>query len=469
MIKRIFTAVVLLALVIATLLTTPLLTTPLLATPLLAASSGDVALATPLFTMPSGDVALASPLFELPGQVVLTESLLAASSGDVALAADAGYKSHYASISNEGANKYKAIRITPEIYNNASVDLSNLRITANDEDIPYFIWGGSQTDFEVNTDNYSMTLINSYTKDDEFYFDYQLTQIPDNDIIATSINFSTANTGFAKDVALYGSYDNRNWEFIKNDTLYSVDDKSKLEISFDGERKFTHYRLRLANNLERISFNAVTLSCYKTLRTGSYFIETMTPEFSVEEENKITKISIRGLKNLRLAEIMIETDSVFKRWVSTPLGVGQELYNLTFSDASYTNTAITFERQLSYEDELLLEIRNNDDKPININGITTRYYADELVFEGKPNENYELRFGGDIPKNAPVYDIARYKDEILRGDIDHLVFKEIVILDNLEEAKNSDSIAYKTIFNVVIVVVAVVLGCLIIFKLRKKT
>jgi len=80
------------------------------------------------------------------------------------------YTTHHAYISNEGTNKYKSIRLTPEIYNNANSDLSDLRIKNNGEDVPYFIWGGSQSDFEVNTENHSMSLINSYTKDDEFYF-----------------------------------------------------------------------------------------------------------------------------------------------------------------------------------------------------------------------------------------------------------------------------------------------------------
>jgi len=39
-----------------------------------------------------------------------------------------------------------------------------------------------------------------------------LEEFPDEDIIATSIEIKTENSGFAKRVEVFGSYDNVNWE-----------------------------------------------------------------------------------------------------------------------------------------------------------------------------------------------------------------------------------------------------------------
>ena len=369
-------------------------------------------------------------------------------------------------VENSGTNRYKSIRLTPEIYHNANWDLSDLRIKdANGEDVPYFINSGQQIAYESGRQAYPMALINAYTKNDSFYFDYQVSDIPDRDIPATSIELATNNSGFAKNIELYGSYDNINWEFVQQDKLYSIDGAVKLSIEFAKEQKYTHYRFKLANNLERISFDSAILVCNYVLQERIYFIESIQPAFSVEEQEKRTNIKIEGLKNLRLAEITVNTDSMFKRYVSSSLGYSKELYKLTFNDTSYTDTTISFDRQTCWDDILTLTISNGDDKPISISGVTVKYYADDLVFAGGQSETYELHFGSAEIKAAPVYDIERYKQEILKGDIGRLDIKEIKYVEK-EEPQQFD---FRIIFNVVVVVVAIVLGVLIVIKLRKKS
>jgi len=369
---------------------------------------------------------------------------------------------HTAIIENEGENRYKAVRLTPEIYNNANCDLSDILIKdEHGENVPYFINSGNQTKYATDRPTYPMILINSYTKDNYFYFDYKVKNIPNMDIAATSIEMTTMSTGFAKNIEIYGSYDNINWEFVQRDALYSIDGKSKLDIEFTKTQKYTHYRFKLGNNLEKISFSSVTLICNYFTREKIYFVESITPDFSVEEKDKITYINIKGLKNLRLGEVIIDTDSMFKRNVSTPFLTSKELYNLSFKDAEYTDTAIPFNWRISKDDILVLKINNGDDKPINIKGIIVRYYADELVFEGGKSKKYAIHFGADGAKIAPVYDIERYKNEILKGKIDRLD----IILD--KTTKGPEQYNYKMIFNVVVVIVAAVLGLLILTRLRK--
>jgi len=381
-----------------------------------------------------------------------------------ALAADA--LRNTATIENNGESRYKSVRLTPEIYNAANSDLSDLRIKDSaGEYAPYFIRAGGGTEYETVGQTHPMSLINSYTRDDNFYFDYVISNIPNHDIAATSIELTTKNTGFAKHIEIFGSYDNIHWEFIQNDSIYKIDDKSKLNIEFNHLQKFTHYRFRLGNNLERISFDSVTLIYNFITQEDIYFIEEILPGFNVEEKEGITHIYIDGLKNLRLAEITIDTDSMFQRIVSAPFGVSKELYNLTFSDTTYTDAIIPFNRQIVHGDTFLLTIRNGDDSPISINEINVRYYADELVFESRGSDRYTLHFGADDTVNAPVYDIVRYKDEILRNDIDRLEITEIFFAEPIETPEPRD---YTLIFNIVVIIVAVILGFVILLKLRKK-
>jgi len=373
--------------------------------------------------------------------------------------------SHDAVIKIEGENVYKAVRLTPVVYNSANSMLSDLLIKdENGENVPYFI-NSSLQKTNSNRETYPMALINSYTKDDFFYFDYKMAFPRVSDTISTSLEFSTRNTGFAKQIEVFGSYDNINWEFIQSDMLYVVDSKSKLGVFFYRPQKYTHYRLRLANNLERISFVQAELVFNEEISEETYFIESFVPKFEIENEERRTKIIIEGLKNLRLCDIAIETDSMFIRTVSVYGGIKKELYNLSVNGTSYTDTALPLNRLVSQDEEFVVFISNGDDKPINITGITVRYFADELVFQGGTGDVYKLEFGVDLSRTAPIYDIERYKTEILKGPIDTLPLGAIVLAKPVPERSE---LPLKIIFNVLVTLIALVLGVLIVLKLKER-
>ncbi len=375
---------------------------------------------------------------------------------------------HTASIQINGHNKYKAVRLTPEIYNNANSDLSDILIKdSKGETVPYFINTGLQNGYEHN-ETYSMELINSYTKENDFYFDYKLSAMRESDTVATSLEFSTSNTDFVKIIDVYGSYDNLHWDFVQNDKLYDVDDKSKLEISFNKPQKYTHYRLKLGNNDEKIAFEAVNLVYSINSGEKNYFTERFNPEFNIEQRDKKTLIKIVGLKHLRLSEVTIETDSMFKRMANAPLVTGKEIYNLTFNNTTYTDTTISLDWQIPKDDIYVITINDNDDKPINIKGITVLYYSEEIVFEGNTSQNYTLSFGEDATKTPPVYDITSYKEEILKTAIDKAAIGAIIYDAEQENRENPNEKNYQIVFNIVVIGTTVLLGGLIIYRLKRK-
>jgi len=117
------------------------------------------------------------------------------------------------------SKKYKAIRITPKIYNNINANMADLVLyDENNEPVPYFINSFKEIKTETQK-SYAMKLVNSFVKDEYYYLDYALEEFPDEDIIATSIEIKTENSGFAKRVEVFGSYDNVNWEKVKEDIL----------------------------------------------------------------------------------------------------------------------------------------------------------------------------------------------------------------------------------------------------------
>jgi hypothetical protein len=376
--------------------------------------------------------------------------------------------SHEADIKIEGENRYKSVRLSPQIYNAATRGLSDLLIKNGDENIPFFI-NSSEGKTNETRETYLMRLINSYIKDDNFFFDYNLAFASDGDVIATSMEFATSNTGFAKSTDVYGSYDNKHWEFVQSDMLYVVDSKSKLEINFYRPQKYTHYRLKFANNLEQISFYAVNLVYSLEISEETFFIESFTPKFSVETKDKTTKVLIENVKNLRLCDLQIETDTMFIRKVRVNGGNEKELYYLSVNGTTYTDTVLPLNRKVSEDDIFTVFISDGDDKPVDIKSVTVRYYADDLVFQGEAfqrNEGdvYKLEFGADFKRAAPVYDIQRYKNEILKGPIDKLMLGDIVYV-KVEPAR--EPVSYKIIFNIVVSAIGILLAVLIILKLKK--
>jgi hypothetical protein len=247
------------------------------------------------------------------------------------------------------------------------------------------------------------------------------------------------------------------------------------DIEIEGENRYKS--LRLIPQVYNASHNklfdflikdsdgeTVPYFINSAMNEETWFIESQDPPFTVESENKKTKIIIEGLKHLRLCDMVIETDSMFIRNFATPGGVKKELYHLSINGALFNDTTLPLNRYVSRDDTYTVTVNDGDDRPITIKGITVRYYADDLVFEGRAGETYTLEFGTDSVKAAPVYDIGRYKNEILKGPIDRLSLGKIRFTEAVPEQK---SIFNKTVFNIAVILVALLLGVLIVLKLKK--
>ena len=369
-------------------------------------------------------------------------------------------------IENSGNKKYKAVRLTPEIYNNTNRNLSDLLIYDKDnESVPYFINSFTEGSSEFKK-TYPLEMINSFVKDEYFYMDYSL-KIPQNeDVIATSIKVGTQSTNFAKQIELYGGYDNIHWEKVQNDMLYDVGINQKLEISFDGVKKYIYYRFKIPNNLEKIEFNSVELSYNSIIKQKENFTADISPKFTVNEKDNTTIVKIAGLKNLKLNSITIETDSMFERKVTFDGSNSQMLYNLNFKDTAYKDTTLELNSYEVGNSAAELIIENKNDKPISIKKIDVEYFVDELIFDGSKGGNFNLKFGSNEVTTPPSYDIENYKQYVLKEGYDLLSIKEIKIQAQKPTQEQKD---YKWIFNIVIIAIAIIMGIILILKLKKNT
>lgn len=362
-----------------------------------------------------------------------------------------------------GDTKYKAVRLGTEIYNKANSNLSDLMLyDESDEVIPYFI-----NSYEINQNaseqRYPIKLIDTFVKDDFYYHDFSLAQKYTHDVISTSVTVESSNDNFAKNIELYGGFDGVNWEFVSNDKLYSVQDSKKLYINFAKPVKYTHLRFKISDSAERVSFKGGEFVYNQKLTSLDHFIQSEEVDFSIEEVEKETILTISGFKNVRLREIELVTDSMFKRNVRLEGGTGKVLYNLKFNETAYADTVLNADGFKSDKDEIRVIVSNGDDKPIKVEKILAAYYTDEIVFEYKSGQKVFLSFG-DAEKTAPPrYDIANYKDMVLSEKIDRLT---VSFIESENVPVPDVPKDYTWIYNLVIILIAVVLGVIFLLKLH---
>ncbi len=396
-------------------------------------------------------------------RIILSIAIFIVSSSMFVNAADFLYG---ADMKNHGEKNYKAVRLTSEVYNKLSENMADIMVFDNDnEPVPYFINSFNESRESIHK-SYELKLVNSFVKDDWFYYDYVLKDNVPSDVAATSIEISSSSTNFAKQLELWGSYDSTHWEKVQDDIIYNVDGSSKPEINFSGSKKYTCYRFKLFNNLEKVEFSTVTLNYDRTLRNKEYFIETLAPEYTSEEKGNTTVIKLKNMKNLKLNKVSLKTGSTFKRNVSFNGSVTKALYNLEFDNVKYRDLIIPLESYLNVKDEAEITIENNDDKPVEVSGVEVEYLVDELVFKGAETKNFTLRYGSNEINTPKSYDISNYKAQILTEGYDLLNIENI---NKVSASGNSEEIRinYKLIFNIIILIVAAVLGFIIIRKLKK--
>jgi len=395
-------------------------------------------------------------------RLIASIALFAALTSTVVYALNYSYST---SIENEGNHKYKAVRLTPEIYNKVGENMGDLELyDKNNEPMPYFINSYVESGIETKK-SYDMKLVNSFVKDEYFYYDYALKNTQNEDVTATSIELQTKNEAFAKKTEIYGGYDNVNWEKVQDDVLYSVDGNKKLEITFNGVKKYTYYRFKILNNLENISFSTVALKFNKTLQKKEYFIESTSPKFSTEGQGNKTVVKIEGLRNLKLSSITLKTDSIFKRNITFDGGASKVLYNLNFANTSYRDLTIPLGQNRISAATVEIVIDNKDDKPIKVSGIEAKYLDDELIFEGSKSSEYTLRFGNSGIQNSKSYDISNYRELILNEGYDVLSVK--AIKTEASNAAIKSQYDYKLIFNIAISIIALLMGIIVFLKLKK--
>ncbi|MGA2916558.1 MAG: DUF3999 family protein [Sedimentisphaerales bacterium] len=396
-------------------------------------------------------------------------------------------------LENKVAEYYRA-DITPEIYNAAKPDLSDIRIIdSNGSQIPYLITRAYDI---AERQEYSPKIINRSTDARKGSF---VTLDFGGQTMKNSIKVVTGGNNFRRAVKVEGSNDNvRFFILVKQAFVFAITDKNWSQFS-DVDLPLNDYRyLRITvtpmpDEKDNPSIQDVRAFKCENKPAGRMSVAMLCTNH-IEDENENSSIYEYdlGLCNLPVSEIKlsiedksfyrhltIEGRNVLKRRIkiagednrerfedvneSWYYLAGNAIYRYISADGKeQEKTTLPYSGAYRY---LKVTIKNYDDRPLKIRSASAQMIGHKIVFSVEDNAKPVLLYVGSESANRPQYDIG------------HKIYKPLdveaapAILGNIAEnplfGKTEPKLIpwtekHKSILLVIMAVVVLVLGLFII-------
>lgn len=361
---------------------------------------------------------------------------------------------------------YNAFEIPDHVYSNGN--LNSIRINNSEgEIVPYFI--KDYLEFIITKElQFDTKLIENYIAEDsrenEIYVFGIVNEISTSDAIVNTLSFDIDGDNYAKSFELYGSFDNLNWEYIDETTIYDVDDNLNTTIDIPA-KKFNYYKVIIINNLGEIDITSLQASYLLEDTRQKEMTRPLNTNYTIEELEKETHITISGVQNRHIQSIKINSDELYNRDVEC-LNTRTTLYNYDFSNVKISNNTIDLHGKYISDDEIEIIIYNEDNAPINIDDVIVTTFYEELVFEADGDSDYYLTYG-DKELDKASYDMEKYKSLILEEGYSYVTLANTVDSHVLEDDGDSMDKYYELLFNVVTVLIGVILAFIVLRNFNK--
>lgn len=357
-----------------------------------------------------------------------------------------------AEIHQVDSNTYYDIFIRPEITSKLNYKFSDIRIyDVDNNEVPFV------RRLEIDKDNTSQQLEMPFLENQHKISKKITSVIVDNQQYKQVDNLLLIieNTNSEVWLNISGSYDDKNWEILKENTRYQpeISDSLSTEVHIKNipTSKYKYYKI-LAYDYNTEVINVLKVYNFKFSDKERKFSEVQKPTFiqddtsetgktivniSFDEEQYIDKILFKISKPryyLRKAELTKKDSLTGKKIKLDYYDQKQKEFNLC-SDSS---NAIFLSRYKAKE--LFLVIDNNDDAPLEIFDIVAYQENEYFIAYLEEAKTYFLRFGN---KNLapPIYDLKFFKDKIPEKTAVVDVHKIIRLID--KDAENKKQIKIK--------------------------
>ena len=379
----------------------------------------------------------------------------------------------------ENQEEVKAIYLDEDIYRLAKEDLGDLRlIDENNNFIPYYIYNSFLSGNKAEYAEYEGKEALSFIKDNDYYIDFKISSVKENtDVLGNMLKLDVLKDSFYKDLQVFGSYDNKSWESIRQDTIYRVNGIEKLTISLENSYKYHYYRIVSKNDASGVAINSMSLvyDVKEAIIDEYKGFKNVEHRVQVNKESNETIININNKDKLRIDSIRLVTEGDFKRsyilYITNEQGerlreAGRgELYSFNLGKYKAENTSLQIggisESYISSE-YLQVVIKDRDDYPISIKGVGISYYIDKMVFKSKNAKKLYIMFGNQ-EATKPYYDINAYIEEIEKVKQENTTLAGL-IESEIDEKEQAKTFELKWILNISVLLIS---GLLIILIIRK--
>ena len=364
---------------------------------------------------------------------------------------------YFKEIEVNGNSKYKEFYITEDIYSKSKNDLGDIRILdSTGQEIPYVIEkkddGYNNIEKVVSVGN----ILSETAKEEKMEIVFKFSPKSELDDVFGNRIEVTPKRNFYFEYELLGSNNGKNWEYITYGEIYKTPDRENLLIDFPAE-KYTYYKL-VTDLSKESNFKGAILKFY-----GSEKKETETIlgrlEYQSEEKDKVSIITIRT-NNLPITKVYLKANGEFKRNYS----IGNSYYYRTgtiFKVGNKENMEIDL-RKISRSEQMVLEIKNGDSKPLIISEIQGEYIPAKIMFKAEENGKYKMTFG-DESLYKPKYDLEEFSNMIKERDL--VVVGKMNTLEKEQVQEPKDMSMY---YNIFIGLIVLILSSFMIKKISKK-
>lgn len=322
------------------------------------------------------------------------------------------YKGNITEINQNGFHK---ILLSPDVRSASASNINYFRILdKNKNEVPYVLLNDEST-LQSSYLGFNFESINS-TKDSvtSIIIDNKNKQKLDH------FTFKIANTKVKKTYSISGSNDKKEWFGLAAKQLFfglNEAEKTTVEQTFSfplSDYKFIKFEFE---NKESLPLQILEVGLYKNLY--SLVSQVEITDFKIKnktnKENKTTELTVTfaipqhiesmtfNIENevfLRQAKILVNKTRTIKKRIES---YQDNILNFEL----HSGTHNTFELPYVFEKEIIIEIENNDNPPLNIKHLKFFQKPLYIICELKSNETYEAIIDSTLQK--PIYDLINFK------------------------------------------------------------
>lgn len=317
-------------------------------------------------------------------------------------------------------------------------DFTNLRIyDQQNKEVPYL--------FQQESPNYYSEVFKEYEiieKKQQKNCCTTLTLRNPNDQPINNISLSIRNAEVTKHATLLGSDDKVNWFALKQHfiltTLSNQTKTSEIRIVDFPLSNYTYYQLQLEDSTSA-PLNILNAGYYEVNSEEGKFTEVSGFQISKSKKGKTSLIKIKFDTTLVVDKLVMTMTGTHHFLRSASLSIKKERLTRKGRKEIYYSWLQNFElssKQSSvlefipiHADELLIEVDNEDNPPLDVSSIKAYQLNRYLTAWLKKGETYKVKIG-DTSMQEPVYDIGHFRDSI-PNQPPVLVIGKVSILDEV--------------------------------------